>query len=134
MLPFCLLLLLVRSTSRTAGHTKWLQHIPLDLFGEQQDYYGLEAEAFHAAATCANNVYLIDCPGLVFPSLVPRCIGELLGLYPIGKRWVVVVVCDAISPHAFVVSFFVQPQHKSVNISVRFVMWRNGSMCHNCTT
>ena len=89
-------LLLVRSTSRTAGHTKWLQHIPLDLFGEQHDYYGLEAEAF--PATCANNVYLIDCPGLVFPSLVPRYIGELLGLYPIGKRWSVgVVAVDAIS-------------------------------------
>ena len=36
----------VASVSRTAGHTKHLQHIPLDY---------------------PKGVYLIDCPGLIFP-------------------------------------------------------------------
>ena len=36
----------VASVSRTAGHTKHLQHIPLEY---------------------PKGVYLIDCPGLIFP-------------------------------------------------------------------
>ena len=31
------------------------------------------------------DVYLIDCPGLVFPQSAPRHIGEAMGLYPIAQ-------------------------------------------------
>ena len=52
----------VASVSRTAGHTKYLQHIPLE-----------------------SGVVLIDCPGLIFPLEKPRFMGEVLGLYPIAQ-------------------------------------------------
>ena len=54
----------VASVSRTAGHTKHLQHIPLDY---------------------PKGVYLIDCPGLIFPKEQPRFLGEVMGLYPIAQ-------------------------------------------------
>ena len=54
----------VASVSRTAGHTKHLQHIPLEY---------------------PKGVYLIDCPGLIFPLEQPRFIGEVMGLYPIAQ-------------------------------------------------
>merc|ERR1712060_677715 len=46
------------SVSGTAGHTKHLQHIRID-------------ETVHP------NAYVIDCPGLVFPSLNSRAEAEL---------------------------------------------------------
>ena len=52
------------SVSRTAGHTKHLQHIFLD------KPYG---------------VCVMDCPGLIFPMKQPRYILELCGLYPIAQ-------------------------------------------------
>jgi ribosome biogenesis GTPase A/SAM-dependent methyltransferase len=55
----------VASVSKTAGHTKYLQHIPLD--------------------GAYDGVCLIDCPGLIFPLEQPRFMGELLGLYPIAQ-------------------------------------------------
>lgn len=54
------------SVSATAGHTKHLQHIRVD-------------ETVHA------NAYVIDCPGLVFPSLSPRAQAELNGLLPLAQ-------------------------------------------------
>eukprot|EP00466_Bigelowiella_natans_P010896 jgi/Bigna1/76341/fgenesh1_pg.40_\ len=57
----------VASVSRTAGHTKHLQHIPV------ADRCGLR------------NAFVIDCPGLVFPRAVPRHLTELMGLYPIAQ-------------------------------------------------
>ena len=54
----------VLSVSRTAGHTKHLQHIFLD------DPYG---------------VCVMDCPGLIFPMRQPRYIMELCGLCPIAQ-------------------------------------------------
>eukprot|EP00471_Norrisiella_sphaerica_P011802 CAMPEP_0184497410 /NCGR_PEP_ID=MMETSP0113_2-20130426/36460_1 /TAXON_ID=91329 /ORGANISM="Norrisiella sphaerica, Strain BC52" /LENGTH=609 /DNA_ID=CAMNT_0026884503 /DNA_START=43 /DNA_END=1872 /DNA_ORIENTATION=- len=58
----------VASTSRTAGHTKHLQHIPLEKY-----------------RAYLPDVYVIDCPGLVFPRAVPRHLTELMGLYPIAQ-------------------------------------------------
>ena len=52
------------SVSRTAGHTKHLQHIFLD------KPYG---------------VCVMDCPGLIFPMKQPRYILELCGLCPIAQ-------------------------------------------------
>ena len=52
------------SVSRTAGHTKHIQHI----FIEKP--YG---------------VCVMDCPGLIFPIQQPRYIFELCGLYPIAQ-------------------------------------------------
>jgi ribosome biogenesis GTPase A len=54
----------VLSVSRTAGHTKHLQHIFLD------NPYG---------------VCVMDCPGLIFPMKQPRYILELCGLYPVAQ-------------------------------------------------
>lgn len=54
----------VLSVSRTAGHTKHIQHIFLE------EPYG---------------VCVMDCPGLVFPMKQPRHIMELCGLYPIAQ-------------------------------------------------
>ena len=54
----------VLSVSRTAGHTKHIQHIFLT------DPYG---------------VCVMDCPGLIFPINQPRYIFELCGLYPIAQ-------------------------------------------------
>ena len=54
----------VLSVSRTAGHTKHLQHIFLD------DPYG---------------VCVMDCPGLIFPMRQPRYMMELCGLCPIAQ-------------------------------------------------
>jgi ribosome biogenesis GTPase A len=57
---------IVGSESRTAGHTKYFQTIPLSHLGE---------------AT------IVDCPGLLFPALntadggVPRCLQEAFGMY-----------------------------------------------------
>ena len=28
---------------------------------------------------------MIDCPGLVFPRAVPRCVAELMGMHPIAQ-------------------------------------------------
>ena len=53
----------VASVSRTAGHTKHLQHIPLEY---------------------PKGVYLIDCPGLIFPLEQPFK-PEVMGLYPIAQ-------------------------------------------------
>ncbi|KAG8199035.1 hypothetical protein JTE90_021048 [Oedothorax gibbosus] len=50
------------SVSRTPGHTKHFQTIML-----------------------TKNVTLCDCPGLVFPSLVPKPIQVLMGCYPIAQ-------------------------------------------------
>lgn len=52
----------VVSVSKTPGHTKHFQTIFL-----------------------TNNVRLCDCPGLVFPSSVPRNIQVLIGSYPIAQ-------------------------------------------------
>ncbi|GFY74754.1 guanine nucleotide-binding protein-like 1 [Trichonephila inaurata madagascariensis] len=52
----------VVSVSRTPGHTKHFQTIML-----------------------TKNVRLCDCPGLVFPSLVPKPIQVLMGCYPISQ-------------------------------------------------
>lgn len=52
----------VVSVSRTPGHTKHFQTIML-----------------------TKNVRLCDCPGLVFPSLVPKPLQVLLGCYPISQ-------------------------------------------------
>lgn len=52
----------VVSVSKTPGHTKHFQTIFL-----------------------TNNVRLCDCPGLVFPSSVPRSIQVLIGSYPIAQ-------------------------------------------------
>ena len=52
------------SVSRTAGHTKHIQHIFLD------KPYG---------------VCVMDCPGLIFPIKQPRYIYELCGLCPIAQ-------------------------------------------------
>ncbi|XP_042896759.1 guanine nucleotide-binding protein-like 1 [Parasteatoda tepidariorum] len=52
----------VVSVSRTPGHTKHFQTIML-----------------------CKNVRLCDCPGLVFPSLVPKPIQVLMGCYPISQ-------------------------------------------------
>lgn len=52
----------VVSVSRTPGHTKHFQTIFL-----------------------TNNVRLCDCPGLVFPSSVPRKLQVLIGSYPIAQ-------------------------------------------------
>jgi len=60
------------STSRTAGHTKHLQHIPLP----QGSYPHLPRDA---------NAYVLDCPGLVFPRQAPRHLVEVMGLYPIAQ-------------------------------------------------
>lgn len=54
------------SVSGTAGHTRHLQHIRVD-------------ESVH------ENAYVIDCPGLVFPSLQPRSQAELNGLLPLAQ-------------------------------------------------
>ena len=54
----------VLSVSRTAGHTKHIQHIFLT------EPYG---------------VCVMDCPGLIFPINQPRYIFELSGLYPIAQ-------------------------------------------------
>jgi len=54
------------SVSGTAGHTRHLQHIRID-------------ESVHP------NAYVIDCPGLVFPSLNPRAQAELNGLLPLAQ-------------------------------------------------
>lgn len=52
----------VVSVSKTPGHTKHFQTIFL-----------------------TNNVRLCDCPGLVFPSSVPRKLQVLIGSYPIAQ-------------------------------------------------
>lgn len=52
----------VLSVSRTAGHTKHIQHINL-----------------------YNDIYVMDCPGLVFPMQQPRYILELCGIIPIAQ-------------------------------------------------
>uniref|UniRef100_A0A6M2DGQ7 Guanine nucleotide-binding protein-like 1 n=1 Tax=Xenopsylla cheopis TaxID=163159 RepID=A0A6M2DGQ7_XENCH len=52
----------VVSVSKTPGHTKHFQTIFL-----------------------TNNVKLCDCPGLVFPSAVPKCMQVLMGCYPISQ-------------------------------------------------
>lgn len=52
----------VVSVSKTPGHTKHFQTIFL-----------------------TNNVRLCDCPGLVFPSLVPRKLQVLIGSYPVAQ-------------------------------------------------
>lgn len=52
----------VVSVSKTPGHTKHFQTIFL-----------------------TNNVRLCDCPGLVFPSSVPRKLQVLIGSYPISQ-------------------------------------------------
>lgn len=52
----------VVSVSKTPGHTKHFQTIFL-----------------------TNNVRLCDCPGLVFPSCVPRKLQTLIGSYPIAQ-------------------------------------------------
>ncbi|GIZ04018.1 guanine nucleotide-binding protein-like 1, partial [Caerostris extrusa] len=52
----------VVSVSRTPGHTKHFQTIML-----------------------TRNIRLCDCPGLVFPSLVPKPIQVLMGCYPIAQ-------------------------------------------------
>ncbi|XP_054715883.1 guanine nucleotide-binding protein-like 1 [Uloborus diversus] len=52
----------VVSVSRTPGHTKHYQTIML-----------------------TKNIRLCDCPGLVFPSLVPKPIQVLMGCYPIAQ-------------------------------------------------
>lgn len=52
----------VVSVSKTPGHTKYFQTIFL-----------------------TNNVRLCDCPGLVFPSCVPRKLQVLIGSYPIAQ-------------------------------------------------
>merc|ERR1711936_184458 len=52
----------VVSVSKTPGHTKHFQTIFITKF-----------------------VVLCDCPGLVFPSLVPRELQVLLGSYPISQ-------------------------------------------------
>lgn len=52
----------VVSVSKTPGHTKHFQTIFL-----------------------TNNVRLCDCPGLVFPSCVPRKLQVLIGSYPIAQ-------------------------------------------------
>lgn len=54
------------SVSATAGHTKHLQHIRVE-------------ESLHP------NAYVIDCPGLVFPSLHTRAHAELNGLLPLAQ-------------------------------------------------
>eukprot|EP00929_Paragymnodinium_shiwhaense_P044932 TRINITY_DN23021_c0_g1_i1.p1 TRINITY_DN23021_c0_g1~~TRINITY_DN23021_c0_g1_i1.p1 ORF type:complete len:575 (+),score=122.53 TRINITY_DN23021_c0_g1_i1:67-1791(+) len=54
------------SVSRTAGHTKHLQHIRIQ-------------ENLHPCA------YVLDCPGLVFPSLRSRAEAELNGSLPIAQ-------------------------------------------------
>eukprot|EP00927_Polykrikos_kofoidii_P022687 TRINITY_DN21106_c0_g1_i2.p1 TRINITY_DN21106_c0_g1~~TRINITY_DN21106_c0_g1_i2.p1 ORF type:complete len:552 (+),score=68.72 TRINITY_DN21106_c0_g1_i2:310-1965(+) len=54
------------SVSSTAGHTKHLQHIRV-------------LESLHP------NAYVIDCPGLVFPSLHQRADAELNGLLPLAQ-------------------------------------------------
>ena len=78
----------VRSTSRTAGHTKYLQHIPLHLNDDEEAklYYGVEhMKKDLCLGLKMKDVYLIDCPGLVFPQSAPRHIGEAMGLYPIAQ-------------------------------------------------
>ncbi|XP_035208064.1 guanine nucleotide-binding protein-like 1 [Stegodyphus dumicola] len=52
----------VVSVSRTPGHTKHYQTIML-----------------------TKNVRLCDCPGLVFPSLIPKPVQVLMGCYPISQ-------------------------------------------------
>lgn len=52
----------VVSVSRTPGHTKHFQTIFL-----------------------TNNVKLCDCPGLVFPSKVPKSLQVLMGSFPIAQ-------------------------------------------------
>jgi len=54
------------SVSGTAGHTKHLQHIRVD-------------EAVH------ENAFVLDCPGLVFPSVNSRAHAELHGLLPLAQ-------------------------------------------------
>tara|TARA_B100000795_G_scaffold230819_1_gene188405 strand:+ start:265 stop:1647 length:1383 start_codon:yes stop_codon:yes gene_type:complete len=70
----------LRSTSRTAGHTKWLQHIPLNIYEDDisRNYYNLNGEDGENVIN-GRDIYLIDCPGLVFPQQAPRHIGEMLG-------------------------------------------------------
>jgi hypothetical protein len=57
---------IVGSESRTAGHTKYFQTIPLTHLG---------------------NATIVDCPGLLFPALnttdggVPRCLQEAFGMF-----------------------------------------------------
>ena len=54
----------VVSTSATAGHTKHLQHIPLN-----------------------NEITLCDCPGLTFPVVgLPLCIQVLMGSFPLAQN------------------------------------------------
>lgn len=65
----------VASTSRTAGHTKHLQHIPVP--GRHP--------TDPAAAPRGVRAYVIDTPGLVFPRAVPRHHGEVMGLFPIAQ-------------------------------------------------
>ena len=61
-----------------------MQHIPLSVYENEESkaYYGVDGEAMKDHQ---KEIYLIDCPGLVFPQAVPRHIGELLGLYPIAQ-------------------------------------------------
>lgn len=54
----------VLGVSRTAGHTKHIQHIFLNN---------------------PNGICVMDCPGLIFPMKQPRYILELCGLFPIAQ-------------------------------------------------
>ena len=73
----------VASTSRTAGHTKHLQHILIEYTAGTDASFG--RDCLHLPPAPPGGCFLIDCPGLVFPRAVPRCLAEILGMHPLAQ-------------------------------------------------
>merc|ERR1712050_26334 len=81
------------SVSRTAGHTKHIQHIPIVMHSSpkvssrdgnakcEADDHSSEDDS----GPPGPSLVIMDCPGLVFPQRVPRHVLEVSGLLPVAQ-------------------------------------------------